>query len=195
MMSVGEVGSCNDEEDGEVVITYLDNGVEKTTKVKAYSDCLLDKLGSQEIIYALGVSPTTKIEVVDLILSPITGTVSLVSGAVSQIVLLFTSSELGANDLMGFVGMYAVTDTFASQGFITFVSFMALISVSIGIANLLPIPMLDGGRLTFLGYEAITKKTVKKEVENALMNISAILLIGLMIYILFNDISRFFVGG
>ena len=56
--------------------------------------------------------------------------------------------------------------------------------------NLLPIPALDGGRLVFLGYEAVTKKPVNKKVENTLNTIMLFLLMGLMLFVLYNDALR-----
>ena len=56
--------------------------------------------------------------------------------------------------------------------------------------NLLPVPALDGGRLLFLGYEAVTKKKPSQKVETALISITMILLFGLIIYVSFNDILR-----
>ncbi|HEY8405611.1 MAG TPA: site-2 protease family protein, partial [Acholeplasma sp.] len=60
----------------------------------------------------------------------------------------------------------------------------------VGLLNLLPIPALDGGRLVFLGYEAITKKKPNQKVETALIAVTMILLFGLMIYVFYNDLLR-----
>jgi len=67
-----------------------------------------------------------------------------------------------------------------------------LLSVNLAVINLLPIPALDGGRLVFLGYEAITTKKPNKRVENTLHYAMYIMLMGLFVYITFNDILRLF---
>ena len=68
----------------------------------------------------------------------------------------------------------------------------ATLSVNIGLVNLLPLPALDGGRLAFLLYEAITRKKVNAKVENIIHSIGLILLMGLFVFISFNDILRCF---
>ena len=69
-------------------------------------------------------------------------------------------------------------------------AFAAMLSVNIGVMNLLPIPALDGGRIVFLAYEGITKKKVNQKFENTLTLIMYVLLLALFIYITYNDIVR-----
>ena len=77
-----------------------------------------------------------------------------------------------------------------SQGIAPILNLTGLLSVNIGLLNLLPIPALDGGRLLFLAYEAITKKKPNQKVEVALITITMLLLFGLMIVVTFGDILR-----
>ena len=56
--------------------------------------------------------------------------------------------------------------------------------------NLLPIPALDGGRLVFVAYEAITRKKPSEKVETILISVTMILLLGLIVFVSFNDILR-----
>ncbi len=67
---------------------------------------------------------------------------------------------------------------------------MAVLSVNLGFVNLLPLPALDGGRLAFLVYEAITKKKPNAKVENIIHTVGFVLLMGLMVFICFNDVLR-----
>ncbi len=106
--------------------------------------------------------------------------------------LLFSNDQVGVGDLAGPVGIYAITSRALSAGFISFLTWTALLSVNLGVINLLPIPALDGGRLVFLGYEAITTKKPNRKVENTLHYAMYIMLMGLFIYITFNDIIRLF---
>ncbi len=85
-----------------------------------------------------------------------------------------------------------MTTKIASEGFASLLNWMGLLSVNVGLLNLFPIPALDGGRLVFLGYEAITKKKPSPKVETALISITMILLLGLMIIVTFNDVLRLF---
>ena len=79
-----------------------------------------------------------------------------------------------------------------NSGFIAVIALMAMLSVNIGIVNLLPIPALDGGRILFIIIEAITKKRVPKKVEGYINFIFFVLLMALMVYVTFNDVMRLF---
>ena len=106
--------------------------------------------------------------------------------------LLFSNEQVGVGDLAGPVGIYSITSRALSAGFISFLTWTALLSVNLGVINLLPIPALDGGRLVFLGYEVITTKKPNRRVENTLHYAMYVMLMGLFIYITFNDILRLF---
>jgi regulator of sigma E protease len=69
---------------------------------------------------------------------------------------------------------------------------MALLSISLAVINLLPIPVLDGGQLTLLGVEAIRGKPLPEKAENMIYTGGAAIVVMLMIFAVFNDISRFF---
>ncbi len=106
--------------------------------------------------------------------------------------LLFSNDQVGVGDLAGPVGIYSITSRALSAGFVSFLTWTALLSVNLGVINLLPIPALDGGRLVFLGYEAITTKKPNRRIENTLHYAMYIMLLGLFVYITFNDILRLF---
>ena len=69
-----------------------------------------------------------------------------------------------------------------------------LLSVNLGVMNLLPLPALDGGRLVFLFVEAIRGKRVPPEKEGYVHLAGIILLMLLMVFVMFNDINRIFLG-
>ena len=71
-------------------------------------------------------------------------------------------------------------------------SFATLLTVNLGVINLLPIPALDGGRLLFLLIEAVRGKKVPAEKEGYITAAGIIFLLVVMVLVLFNDISRFF---
>ena len=106
--------------------------------------------------------------------------------------LLFTSKDVGVKDLSGPVGIYALIKNSLAGGFTNYLYFLGFLSVNIGIVNLLPIPALDGGRIVFVGIEAVTRKKVNKKVEDTLTFVVFILLMMLFVYITFNDILRIF---
>ena len=71
----------------------------------------------------------------------------------------------------------------------------ALISISLGIMNLLPFPALDGGRVVLLGVEAVRKKPLPRDKEGYINFAGLIILFGLMIFVTYNDIVRLISGG
>ena len=78
----------------------------------------------------------------------------------------------------------------ADLGWQAFISFMALMSVSLGILNLMPIPILDGGHLVYYFIEAIRGRPVSERVQMAGLRIGMAMLGMLMFLALFNDFSR-----
>jgi regulator of sigma E protease len=82
----------------------------------------------------------------------------------------------------------------ASRGVLNFFVFMAVININLGVLNLLPIPILDGGHLVFLGIEAIRKKPLNDKVIAISQRIGLALLLTLMAVVLYNDVMRLITG-
>lgn len=82
----------------------------------------------------------------------------------------------------------------ASAGGASFLAFMALLSINLGILNLLPVPVLDGGHLIFYVWELIFRRPVRQQVREYAQQIGMALLLGLMLLAFYNDIVRYFVG-
>ena len=79
----------------------------------------------------------------------------------------------------------------ATLGVVAFLGFVALISINLGFINLLPIPMLDGGHLTFYACEAILRKPVSAQVQEWAFRAGFAVLIGFMVLVNFNDLESF----
>lgn len=94
--------------------------------------------------------------------------------------------------LTGPVGIYNITSQAAGMGFIYLIQLTALISINLGLVNILPFPALDGGRLLFLAIEKIKGSPVSQRVENAVHAAGFALLILLMIFVTWRDIVRLF---
>jgi regulator of sigma E protease len=94
--------------------------------------------------------------------------------------------------LSGPVGIYKSTETVAKTGLIYLFKWAGLLSINIGIMNLLPLPALDGGRLLFFGVEALRGKPIDRQKEGIVHFIGFALLMLLMIIVTWNDIQRFF---
>ena len=82
----------------------------------------------------------------------------------------------------------------ASHGAMNFFSFMAVISINLGILNLLPIPVLDGGHILFLGIEALRRKPLSEKVIMASQRVGLAVLLMLMAFAFYNDIVRLITG-
>ena len=91
------------------------------------------------------------------------------------------------NDLSGPVGIVQIARFQLAQSIVNFFNILAFISITLGIMNLLPIPVLDGGHLMFLFFEMITGKSVPKNVTVIISNIFALVLIFLMGIVVVND--------
>lgn len=94
--------------------------------------------------------------------------------------------------LNGPVGIYKVTETVASQGILVLMNFTALLSVNLGIMNLLPIPALDGGRILFVLYEGIFRRPLNRKVELNIQLIGVLFVLVIMVLVTWNDIKTFF---
>ena len=101
------------------------------------------------------------------------------------------TGNMGTDNLSGPIGIAQMAGNTAQAGFVPFMYLMALLSISLGVLNLLPIPVLDGGQLTILGLEAIRGKPLADRTENLVYTGGALMVGALMIFAIFNDISRF----
>ena len=94
-------------------------------------------------------------------------------------------------NLSGPIGIVKMAGDTANAGFLPFLYLMALLSISLGVLNLLPIPVLDGGQLVMLGVEAVRGSPMPERIEN-LFYLSGWIAVGcLMVFAVFNDISKF----
>ncbi len=100
----------------------------------------------------------------------------------------------GIENMAGIVGVTQMVGTVAiSGGFYSVLSLSALLSVNLAIVNLLPIPALDGGKIVLYAVEGIRKKPASPKVEGALNMIGMVLIFGLAIFLVFQDIHRMLV--
>jgi len=113
--------------------------------------------------------------------------ISTISQIVGSYVDLF-QGKVAVTQLSGIVGIGEVVSK--TEGLADFLSMLAMISLAVGIANILPFPPLDGGKVVLVLIEWITKKKVSLKVETILSYIGLILLILLTIFVTINDIIR-----
>lgn len=123
----------------------------------------------------------------------ISDTYGLVKLTILSVVKMVTGS-VSADNLGGPLMIAQMAGEQAKAGIVNFAWFIALLSVNLGIINLFPIPVLDGGHLLFFGIEAVTGKSVSEKLRGKLIQFGAALLVALMVFVFYNDIVRMING-
>lgn len=145
--------------------------------------------------YLFGYTPTTEHTLFKPIFSGIDRTLEagklIFSAIVGMIASIFTGN-FSFDMLNGPVGIYHSVDSVVKTGIINLISWTALLSVNLGLMNLLPVPALDGGRILFVIYEAIFRKPVNKKAETTIIAIGAVFVLIVMVLVTWNDIQRYF---
>jgi regulator of sigma E protease len=90
----------------------------------------------------------------------------------------------------GPIGIFAVTTEAAKSGILTLINFVGILSVNLAILNILPFPALDGGRLLFIGIEAVTGRKSSYKVEGTINQIGMMILLALILIITIGDVRR-----
>jgi len=105
-----------------------------------------------------------------------------------RVLSMLVTGGLSPTDLGGPVMIFRVTAGAARRGYFWLLEITALISINLFIFNLLPLPVLDGGQLVFLGIEGIRRKPVSTRVAVIVQQVGLVLIIGLMLFVTFNDV-------
>ncbi|WP_280768945.1 RIP metalloprotease RseP [Salipaludibacillus daqingensis] len=105
---------------------------------------------------------------------------------------MLITGQFSLDHLAGPVGIYNYTGEVAAMGILVLFQWAAILSVNLGIINLLPLPALDGGRLIFIGLEAIRGKPIDPQKEGIVHFVGFALLMLLMLVVTWNDINKFF---
>ena len=100
------------------------------------------------------------------------------------------TGNMGAENLSGPVGIAKMSGEAFNAGFLPFLYLMAILSISLGVLNLLPIPVLDGGQLTMLAIEAIRGEPLPARIENFAHTLGALMVGFLLVFAVTNDIFR-----
>ncbi len=117
-----------------------------------------------------------------------------------QSLKMLVTGKVSVNELSGPVGIVkSIGDTYDASKqdgmfyvFLNMLNFSILLTANLGVMNLLPLPALDGGRLVFLIIEAIRRKKINPEKEGMVHFVGIMILMGLMVLVMFNDIRKLF---
>ena len=100
------------------------------------------------------------------------------------------TGEISRKNIAGPLGIASISGEAAEQGASTFIWIIALLSINLGVLNLLPIPILDGGHLMFFIIEAILRKPLGERQREIAQQVGLVLLLFIMVFALWNDIER-----
>lgn len=114
-------------------------------------------------------------------------TVGFVSALIDSIKVIFTGGAT-INDMAGPVGIATIVSK--TTGIQDFIYLLSIISLSLGITNLLPIPPLDGGKLIIYVIEAIKRKPLKEDIVLKIQMLGFVFIIGLSALVMYNDITK-----
>jgi regulator of sigma E protease len=126
-------------------------------------------------VEAIGMSVQRNVEMAGLILNTLK---DLVTG------------EASPKQLMGPVGIAQLSGESAQAGWIALLSLMASISLNLGLLNLMPIPVLDGGHIFIMAIETISRRDFSLQVKEKMLFVGFVLLMTLMVTVIYNDLTR-----
>ena len=157
---------------------------------------LVNLEGTSKAIYRIGIIAPKPILVKMSFFS------SMYYGLIDTITLTFEwlrgflqiiSLNVDKNDIAGPIGIAEISGNALSSGLVSIIFLMALLSINLGLINLLPIPALDGGYILLYIFEFFLKKPISENVQLRLIKFGVFLLISLMIFVTFLDIQKLFV--
>lgn len=171
------------ENNGEDVwVTVLRNGEKVNTKVTP--------IEYAEGIYILGIKlEPLEGSILDRTYNAFWRTVDF-AGSIGDSIIMLVTGNVGINQMTGPIGISNIV--VETSDLYDFIYLLCLVSVSLGITNLLPIPALDGGRILLLIIEGVRGKALKEEIELGIQSLSFTLLILFSLYVSYNDILRMF---
>ena len=140
--------------------------------------------------YLLGVQPGIKSDFVSMFIGGFTTAADSALRILSALKNLIFQPDL--NKLGGPVAIFKASSDAAKNGIENVLYFLAIISINIGIFNLIPIPALDGGKIVLNILEAIRRKPLKQEIETYVTLAGVVIMVVLMIAVTWNDIMRLF---
>ena len=181
----------------ELTLKVNRDGSIQEVKVTPKEEVTKNKKGEEVKTYKVGIGKyqETKKGFVDSIKYGLQETLHYGTLIFTAIINLFVSLFTGGfslNQLGGPVAIYEMSSSAAKSGLVTTLQWTGILSVNLGLMNLIPIPVLDGGRIIFVIYEAIFKKPINKKAQYYMTITFGLLMVALMLAVTWNDIQRLF---
>ena len=177
--------------DGEITFMVNRNGKMKAFTFRPEIQNQKDNFGFTHQIGRIGVMSVGNIERIEH--TPFSGLVAAVEETWSMSVATLRAmgqmivGTRSADEIGGVIRIGAYAKEFSDAGWLSLLMFSAMISVNLGLINLFPIPLLDGGHLMFYAYEALVGKPIPEKVRVAGVRIGYMLVIALMVFATLND--------
>lgn len=141
--------------------------------------------------YVVGIGSSMKTGIIDTITGGFTRSIQSMGATLTALKQLFTSPSL--DKLGGPVAIYQLSGQAAQGGVINVISFLAMLSINLGIVNLIPIPVLDGGKIILNFIEGIRRKPLSQEKESIITLVGVVFMLILFVAVTWNDIMRAFI--
>ncbi|WP_153462581.1 RIP metalloprotease RseP [Sediminibacillus terrae] len=195
VIRIGDTSISTWEEFTEIVRAHpeeeLDMTVERDNEQVDVQVVPKSNVAQDQEIGQIGVQAATEKSVLKAIPYSINQTYEWIKLILVNLSMLVTG-QFSLDMLSGPVGIYDATDQVVQTGMLNLLMWTSALSINLGIINLLPLPALDGGRLLFVGIEAVRGKPIDPQKEGVVHFIGFALLMLLMIVVTWNDIQRLF---
>jgi len=181
----------------KVELSILRDTRKFTVDVQIKEKKLEDPLGQKRKVGLLGITPFDEIVKVrhgflESFVLGIKKTWSLTAITYKSLWRMITGKLSIRESITGPLGIFDITSKVASMGVIAVLHLMAILSISLAIFNLLPLPVLDGGHILFLAIEKIRGKTLSIKAERIVTQLGVTLIVSLAVFVTYNDILRLF---
>ena len=182
---------------GENLAIDLERGGQRLT-VHAVPRLVRQKniLGEMENTFVIGVRPSTKVTPIQVTYTPwgafqaaCAQTGTIISETLVGVVKM-VQGHASADQIRGPLGLPDVAHKVAQLGFLALLNLTAVLSVSIGLANLFPIPLLDGGHLLYYACEAVLGRPLGERAQELGFRFGVVLIVGLVLATAFHDLAR-----
>jgi len=186
-----------DKTKGSIGLSLIRNNEKMEFNVTVKSKVIDNQLGEKKALGIIGITPFDEVvevrhgfiesaylglkKTIDLTVMTYKGIWRLASGKMSM-----------RDSMAGPLGIFDITSKAAKLGIIAVMHLIAVLSVSLAVFNLLPLPILDGGHIFLLGLEKLRKKTLGIKAEQVVNNIGVSLMIMLALFVTYNDILRLY---
>ena len=180
------VQAVNSVGEREVSITWMRDGQEFTDTIQPKYNPLSEKA-------QIGIMAVTETKSVGFFKGIYYGgrmTIESIELIFKSFGLLFSGQVPAKDALAGPIKIAEMTGRVDERGFIELLSFAAILSINLGLLNLFPIPVLDGGHIVLLGIEGVTRRPISNKIKMAVQQVGMALLLALMVFVIINDFLK-----